>query len=135
MKSDKYSYKGHTIDPMTARITMIFFGAVLILLSFGLNDIVIAINKVSITHLFIGAILIISALLSFYIRVGIKRIHSINSISSFKKFSPAQMTSTTISIIVLVSGILNLFGYNILTLWNIGTMFFSGLTIIYEALK
>lgn len=126
-----YSYKGTPIDPLTAKITMIFLGLVLVSLSFVLNDIVIAIQSKSITYLVIGIVLIVSSVIS-YIELGLKRW---TDWSKLMKFQNQQLLSFTIATLVLISGIMNIFGFNVLGFWNSGSVFMSGAIIILEAIR
>ena len=129
--------KRHPIDPVTAKITMIFLGTLLVALSFVLNDIVIALHKVSITHYILGVTLIVSAIIGF-VELGLKRWTDWSKLRSFEN---QQLLSFTISFIVLLSGLMNLFsvgtifGIDILSFWNGGAVFFSGAIIILEAIR
>ena len=127
----KYNYRSSPIDPLTAKITMIFLGMILLSLSFVLNDIIIAINNKSITYLVIGVVLIISSIISF-VELGLKRW---TDWSKLKAFSNQQLLSFAIACIVLVSGLLNLFGMNMIGFWNSGSVFMSGAIIVLEAIR
>lgn len=128
---NKYKTKTFPIDPLTAKITMVFLGLLLVVLSFVINDILIVFKDTSITHYIVGVVLIMSAVIG-YVELGLKRW---TDWSKLKQFENQQLLSFAITSIVLVSGLLNLFNLNILGFWNSGSIFFSGAIIILEALR
>lgn len=128
----KNSYKNSPIDPLTAKITMITFGILLIVVGFFVNDIVIIFEAQSITHLVVGTILILSSVIMF-IELGFKRY---TDWSKLKKFENQQLISFFIAVLVLLSGVLNFFqlGY-LIDFFNAGSIVTSGAFIILEALR
>jgi uncharacterized membrane protein YidH (DUF202 family) len=128
----KNSYRGNPIDPITAKITMISFGLVLLAIGFFVSDLIIVLEKQAITHLVIGTILIVSSIIMF-IELGFKRF---SDWSRLKKFENQQLISFIIAVLVLVSGILNFFGLGyLIDFFNAGSIVTSGAFIILEALR
>jgi len=117
---------------MTAKITMLFLGLVLILLGATFNKLVIVFDTTAITYLVTGFILIMSSIIMF-IELGMKRW---TDWSKIRNFENQQLISFGIAVLVLASGILNFFqlGY-LLDFFNAGTIVTSGAFIILEAVR
>ena len=126
------AYKNHPIDPVTARITMVSFGILLIFVGFFINQLIIIFESQAITHLVIGIILILSSIIMF-IELGFKRF---SDWSKLKKFENQQLITLLVAIIVLISGLLNFFQLgHLIDFFNAGTIVTSGAFILLEALR
>lgn len=121
------------IENKAALISMIFMGALLIMIGIWNEELSLMFKDMDIT----GYFLIYAALASFLlvvIELGIKRY---SDLSKLKRFSNQQLVSFIVACLVVVSSIFSTFlpGLSWLTYFNGGTFVVQGLTVILEAFR